>query len=420
MAATREARTSTRYSAISSRSRPAYRDRDARLALMDEQGMAGASCCRPWASGWSRRSCHDLDAVVVTFRAFNRWMEEDWGFAYKERIFAAPYITLCRARQRRQELEWALERDARFIVMVPGPISTDVGMRAPGDPMFDDFWRLANDSGITVCYHSGETYYSKFMPAWGEPDYMMSFQALLGFRSLFSGDALQDTFANHLHCGLFHRFPNLRMASIESGSAWVFHLFEKLSKSYGQIPQIYKEDPRETFRRHVWVSPFYEDELASLLKLVGEDRIIMGSDYPHVEGLADPASLHQGSGELRLHPRAVPNRHARQRSRTVRPPAGVRRRMKVAKAGIVAMLLEVGEENAAVLLARSQLPDELDTERDLEPLLAFGLDRDQVDEVARLTIGAIETDDVNTRRRRDDLEKTISRRWAGLVDDWVS
>ena len=121
-----------------------------------------------------------------------------------------------------RELEWALERDARFIVMVPGPITTDVGMRAPGDPMFDAFWQLANDSGVTVCYHSGETYYSKFMPAWGESDYMMSFQALLGFRSLFSGDALQDTFANHLHNGLFLRFPNLRMASIESGSTWVF------------------------------------------------------------------------------------------------------------------------------------------------------------------------------------------------------
>jgi predicted TIM-barrel fold metal-dependent hydrolase len=119
---------------------------------------------------------------------------------------------------------------------------------------------------------------------------MMSFQALLGFRSLFSGDPIQDTFANHLHNGLFLRFPNLRMASIESGSAWVFHLFEKLTKSYGQIPFIYKEDPRETFKRHVWVSPFYEDELASLLKLIGPERIIMGSDYPHVEGLAEPAS----------------------------------------------------------------------------------------------------------------------------------
>ena len=84
------------------------------------------------------------------------------------------------------------------------------------------------------------------------------------------------------------------------------------------------------------------------------------------------------------------------------------------------MLLEAGEENAAVLLARSQLPDELDTGRDLETLTSFGLERDQIDEIARLTIGAIEPDDVNGRRRRDEMEKTISRRWADLVDDWMA
>ena len=64
------------------------------------------------------------------------------------------------------------------------------------------------------------------------------------------------------------------------------------------------------------------------------------------------------------------------------------------------------------------MPDEVDTARDLDNLVAFGLEPDQVDEVARLTIGAIEPDDVNTRRRRSELEKTISRRWADLVDDW--
>ncbi len=94
--------------------------------------------------------------------------------------------------------------------------------------------------------------------------------------------------------------------------------------------------------------------------------------------------------------------------------------MKVEKSNLVAMLLEVGEENAAVLLARSSLPDALDTELDAETLVSFGLDRDQVDEVARLTIGAIEPDDVNVRRRRDELQKTISRRWADLVDRWMS
>ena len=62
------------------------------------------------------------------------------------------------------------------------------------------------------------------------------------------------------------------------------------------------------------------------------------------------------------------------------------------------MLLEVGEENAAVLLARSNLPDEIDLQRDLDSLMAFGLDRDQVDEVAQLTIGGVESDDVNGRR----------------------
>ncbi len=92
--------------------------------------------------------------------------------------------------------------------------------------------------------------------------------------------------------------------------------------------------------------------------------------------------------------------------------------MKVAKAAVVAMLLEVGEENAAVLLARSELADEIDTERDLDTLTQFGLEHDQVEEVARLVIGGIAPDDVHTRRRSGELAKTISRRWADLVDDW--
>lgn len=83
------------------------------------------------------------------------------------------------------------------------------------------------------------------------------------------------------------------------------------------------------------------------------------------------------------------------------------------------MLLEVGEENAAVLLARSQLGDEIDTLRDLATLQEFGLDPDQLEEVAGLVIGAIQPEDVNTRRRSDDLAKTISRRWADLVDEWT-
>jgi hypothetical protein len=51
--------------------------------------------------------------------------------------------------------------------------------------------------------------------------------------------------------------------------------------------------------------------------------------------------------------------------------------VNVGKSNLVAMLLEVGEENAAVSLARSDLPDEIDLERDLDTLMLFGLDRER-------------------------------------------
>ena len=56
------------------------------------------------------------------------------------------------------------------------------------------------------------------------------------------------------------------------------------------MPKAFAESPIETFRRHVWVTPFHEDDVAELRDLLGAERLLLGSDYPHAEGLADPAS----------------------------------------------------------------------------------------------------------------------------------
>jgi predicted TIM-barrel fold metal-dependent hydrolase len=269
--------------------RAEYRDRDARLAVMDTQGMQGAIFLPTLGVGMEQALIDDVPALTAAFRAFNRWLDEDWGFAYRERIFAAPYITLADIGNAVRELEWALSCDARFVVMVPGPVMTPSGGRSPADPVFDPFWARANESGITVLYHGGETRYTQYLPDWGEAGNTESFR-ITSFRSLSSANPVQDTMASMLALGLFTRFPRLRVASIENGSDWVFHLFEKLAKTFGQTPFLFPEDPRETFRRHIWVSPFYEDQLGSLRDLVGVDHILMGSDYPHVEGLAEPAS----------------------------------------------------------------------------------------------------------------------------------
>jgi predicted TIM-barrel fold metal-dependent hydrolase len=91
--------------------------------------------------------------------------------------------------------------------------------------------------------------------------------------------------------GLFDRFPRIRVATIESGSYWVEPLLAKLAKAYGQMPMRFQHDPVEQLRRHVWVAPYYEDDLERLKQRIGADHILFGSDYPHAEGLAAPTDF---------------------------------------------------------------------------------------------------------------------------------
>jgi predicted TIM-barrel fold metal-dependent hydrolase len=56
------------------------------------------------------------------------------------------------------------------------------------------------------------------------------------------------------------------------------------------MPQDFLENPLEVFKRNISISPFWEEDLGELAQLVGEDNVLFGSDYPHPEGLAEPAS----------------------------------------------------------------------------------------------------------------------------------
>ena len=89
--------------------------------------------------------------------------------------------------------------------------------------------------------------------------------------------------------------------------------------------------------------------------------------------------------------------------------------MKIEKSSLAATLLEIGEDNAAVLLIRSPLPDQLDTEHDRAALIRLGLDADTVDE---LIAPVVEVH--GTRDDAEHLSRTISRRYADLVEQWVS
>ena len=62
------------------------------------------------------------------------------------------------------------------------------------------------------------------------------------------------------------------------------------SSSPAQRPGYFASDPVEQFKTHVWVSPFWEDDLLEVVGYLGVDQVLFGSDYPHPEGLAEPRS----------------------------------------------------------------------------------------------------------------------------------
>jgi predicted TIM-barrel fold metal-dependent hydrolase len=83
----------------------------------------------------------------------------------------------------------------------------------------------------------------------------------------------------------------VRVASIENGSSWVGPLLSHFEHVYGQMPKSFQEHPVETFRRHISVSPFYEEPIRELADRVGVSQILFGSDFPHPEGLARPVEF---------------------------------------------------------------------------------------------------------------------------------
>ena len=90
--------------------------------------------------------------------------------------------------------------------------------------------------------------------------------------------------------GALSRFPTLKVAVIENGSSWVEPLLKNLADVYKKMPQDFLEDPVDVVKRNIYISPFWEEDLGALAELIGVDHVLFGSDYPHPEGLADPAS----------------------------------------------------------------------------------------------------------------------------------
>ncbi|MBV8607485.1 MAG: amidohydrolase [Singulisphaera sp.] len=270
------------------RSIPAFREPGPRLTLMDDLGIQRSLMFPTLASLVEERMRDDPELIHVVTHALNQWLHEEWSFNYQDRIFPVPVISLPIVDKAIEELEWVLERGARTILVRPAPVPGFRGPRSFALPEFDPFWKKVEEAGILVAMHSSDSGYARYQQEWeGSRNEHLPFVANV-FRMVGEWRPVTDAVASWVCHGALFRFPELKLAVIENGSSWLVPLLNELADVYKKAPEGFLGDPVEAVRTRVHISPFWEEDLAELSSIMGADRVLFGSDYPHPEGLADP------------------------------------------------------------------------------------------------------------------------------------
>jgi predicted TIM-barrel fold metal-dependent hydrolase len=268
--------------------------REARLAKMDEFGVEAAILfIGEMVAAISYYD--DPHAASVAFHAYNRWMLDDWGFNHRDRLFSTPLLHLADGVDAAcKEAEWLVKNGARLVIMPTGPA---VHGKPAAHPDYDPFWAILNEAGVRVTFHVSEAIYMKdHMAVWGEAMQQPRHRASAFFWMFGYGERpVMETLTSAIYWNLFARFPNLKFMSAENGAEWVPNLLVKMDKCRGMVKNGFwpagqlKERPSAIFKRHCAVVAYPEDDLRSLIDQTGSaDWIVMGSDYPHAEGVPTP------------------------------------------------------------------------------------------------------------------------------------
>jgi predicted TIM-barrel fold metal-dependent hydrolase len=276
--------------------RPEYLERGARLELMDRQGIESAILYPATMGTMAEHFVRGIKPLYDNVHAYNQFLYDTWGFDHQSRIYTPALLSLRDLDSAVAELEFVLDRGAKFIMLNAGPAYG----RSPADKYFDPFWARINEAGASVAYHIGEFWYNEnIAPAWGmNPEPVFFEMSAWQWQHCWGRRPIEETLSALIFHNLFGRFPNIHVVVSEFGAEWAPLFVRHMDKSRGMGRRgewpggPLTERPSRIFEQHVRVVPYPEDDVEKIVEdLHQSTSIVMGSDYPHGEGFAEPADF---------------------------------------------------------------------------------------------------------------------------------
>ena len=213
----------------------------------------------------------DPPLEVALCRAYNRFVAAACARA-AERLKWVVILPLRDIRASLEEMKWAKDRGAVgvFFRGMEGNLTLD-------NPYFNPVYALAEKLGLTICIHTGSGSRYLMQPFDLERNHTFAHNRVLPVV------AFRDLVANRIP----EQFPKLRFGFIEAAASWVPYIWHVLKRSVRS--DLKNKNPQELFRDyHFWIACEADEELPHLLNYIGEDHIVIGSDYGHNDPSKEP------------------------------------------------------------------------------------------------------------------------------------
>ncbi|MBI4611862.1 MAG: amidohydrolase [Candidatus Rokubacteria bacterium] len=210
----------------------------------------------------------DVVLEAALCRSYNSWMAEVTGKSDGRIKFSAvlPFRDISESVR---EMRRAKEMGAVDVMTMGLVWDKELGNKE-FFPIYDEACRL----DLPVCIHFG----------WGAPGLTRIFQTVpsssfsaamlpvaMGFYSIISG-------------GVMDEFPNVRVAFLEAGSEWLPYALHQLERAWGRERARCKRNPGDYLKDgNIYISVEADEDINHLLHFIGEDQLVIASDYPHTD-----------------------------------------------------------------------------------------------------------------------------------------
>lgn len=253
-------------------------DAAVRIQELDDDGVAGEIVfpqMAPFGAGLMQYR-HDVtpEMNLEGCRAYNRWLA-DFCNTNPKRMAGVALINVDNIDVTVQEIRDAHAAGIWGGVLLP---SSTGSFPFYHHPRYEPIWAVCEELDLPIQSHSG----------WS-PDYGDVEAATAMFISEVDMWA-QRPFTAMMWAGAFERHPGLKYMLTEVGCGWILEKLRVLEfKAANPIFKHFTKgltlSPTEYFERNCWIgASFLPAHEGKLRHEIGVDKLMWGSDYPHLEG----------------------------------------------------------------------------------------------------------------------------------------